>query len=100
MPSGFFILLNFFLRVDGVLIRMNGTRFHYELGNNYIIKEFTQREAEFKNLKHVSNEYYNYYFLCRLVEYMKYAVEISLNFANTNPIKLFQFHLCGQIDRR
>lgn len=53
MPSGFFILLTYFLRVDNVLIRMNGTRYHYEVGNNYILKEFTSREAKFENIKHV-----------------------------------------------
>lgn len=56
MPSGFFILLSYFLRVDGVLIRMNGTRFHYETGNNYILKEYTSREAKFESIKHVSIE--------------------------------------------
>ncbi|XP_005431572.2 TIP41-like protein, partial [Geospiza fortis] len=30
MPSSFFVLLRFFLRVDGVLIRMNDTRLHHE----------------------------------------------------------------------
>lgn len=54
MPSGFFVLLNFFLRVDGVLIRMNSTRYYYELDNNYLLKEFTSREAKFENLKHVN----------------------------------------------
>lgn len=54
MPSGFFILLTYFLRVDGVLIRMNGTRFHYETGNDYMLKEFTTREAKFETIKHVS----------------------------------------------
>ncbi|XP_031625218.1 TIP41-like protein [Contarinia nasturtii] len=53
MPSGFFILLSYFLRVDGVLIRMNGTRFHYEIGNNYILKEYTSREAKFESIKHL-----------------------------------------------
>lgn len=53
MPSGFFILLTYFLRVDNVLIRMNGTRFHYEPGNDYMLKEFTSREAKFENIKHV-----------------------------------------------
>lgn len=53
MPSGFFILLTYFLRVDGVLIRMNGTRFHYETGNDYMLKEFTTREAKFETIKHI-----------------------------------------------
>ncbi|NWT36288.1 TIPRL protein, partial [Chroicocephalus maculipennis] len=30
MPSSFFVLLRFFLRVDGVLIRINDTRLHHE----------------------------------------------------------------------
>uniref|UniRef100_T1GTG5 TIP41-like protein n=1 Tax=Megaselia scalaris TaxID=36166 RepID=T1GTG5_MEGSC len=41
MPSGYYILLRFFLRVDNVLMRMHDTRFHYEIENNYIMKEFT-----------------------------------------------------------
>lgn len=54
MPSGIYILLNYFLRVDGVVIRMNGTRYHLEKEKNYMLKEFTSREAKFENIKHVS----------------------------------------------
>lgn len=32
---------------------MNGTRFHYETGNDYMIKEYTSREAKFESIKHV-----------------------------------------------
>ena len=32
MASGFFVLLRFFLRVDGVLVRMNDTRFYHQAG--------------------------------------------------------------------
>lgn len=53
MPSGFYILLRYFLRVDNVLIRINDTRFHYEKGNDYILKEFSHREAKVEQLKHV-----------------------------------------------
>lgn len=35
------------------MIRMNDTRFHYEIENNYILKEFTTKEAKVENLKHV-----------------------------------------------
>ncbi|XP_020808276.1 TIP41-like protein [Drosophila serrata] len=45
MPSGFFILLRHFLRVDGVLIRMHDTRFHHEIENDFILKEYIHREA-------------------------------------------------------
>ncbi|KAL5278848.1 TIPRL family protein [Megaselia abdita] len=51
MPSGFYVLLRFFLRVDNVLIRMNDSRFHFEVENNYIMKEFTSRECDIEYLK-------------------------------------------------
>lgn len=54
MPSGFFLLLRFFLRVDDVLIRINDRRFHYEVENNFILKEFTSKEATVQKLQHVS----------------------------------------------
>lgn len=53
MPSGFYILQRFFLRVDHVLIRINDTRFHYEKGNDYILREYTHREAKIEQLKNV-----------------------------------------------
>lgn len=33
MPSSFFLLLRFFLRIDGVLIRMNDTRLYHEVSS-------------------------------------------------------------------
>ncbi|XP_034476593.1 TIP41-like protein isoform X2 [Drosophila innubila] len=45
MPSGFFVLLRHFLRIDDVLIRMHDTRFHCEIENDYILKEYIHREA-------------------------------------------------------
>lgn len=53
MPSGFYILLRNFVRVDGVLIKINDTRFHHEIENNYILKEFTTRGAKIEALKHI-----------------------------------------------
>lgn len=51
MPSGFYILLRFFLRVDEVIIKMNETRYYFENGKDYILKEFTSREATYQHLK-------------------------------------------------
>ena len=51
MPSGFFVLLRFFMRVDGVLIRCFDTRFHYELGKTYILREYLERESPIASLK-------------------------------------------------
>lgn len=54
MPSGFFILLRYFLRIDNVLVRINDTRFHYALEHSaYILKEFTSKEAKVEQLAHV-----------------------------------------------
>ncbi|KAM3836850.1 TIP41-like protein isoform 1-T1 [Vipera latastei] len=53
MPSGFFVLLRFFLRVDGVLIRMNDTRIYHEANKSYILREYTSRESKISNLKHI-----------------------------------------------
>lgn len=51
MPTGFYILLRFFLRVDNVLVRINDTRLYHEFGTAYIIREFTGRESKIEDLK-------------------------------------------------
>ncbi|KAL4608724.1 TIP41-like protein-like [Arapaima gigas] len=53
MPTSFFVLLRFFLRVDGVLIRINDTRVYHEAGKNYMLREFSTRESKISVLKHV-----------------------------------------------
>ncbi|XP_061484251.1 TIP41-like protein isoform X2 [Rhineura floridana] len=53
MPSSFFVLLRFFLRVDGVLIRMNDTRLYHEADKRYMLREYTSRESKISSLKHV-----------------------------------------------
>lgn len=44
MPSGWFVLLRSFVRVDGVLTRMTDTRIHYEFGREYALREHSVRE--------------------------------------------------------
>nr|CAG4637091.1 EOG090X07SL [Ceriodaphnia reticulata] len=51
MPSGFFVLLRYYLRVDDVLIRINDTRLYYEKEKEYILREYTSRESKAKDLK-------------------------------------------------
>jgi type 2A phosphatase activator TIP41 len=46
MPSSFFLLLRFFLRIDGVLIRMNDTRLYHEADKTYMLREYTSRERK------------------------------------------------------
>lgn len=51
MPSGFFILLRFFLRVDGVMLKLNDTRMYHDFTTDYILREYTSREGKFSDLK-------------------------------------------------
>ncbi|XP_051242413.1 TIP41-like protein isoform X2 [Dicentrarchus labrax] len=56
MPTSFFLLLRFFLRVDGVLIRINDTRLYHEAGKNYMLREFSTRESKIAELKFLKSE--------------------------------------------
>lgn len=50
MPTSFFLLLRYFLRVDKVMVRLNDTRVFHEFEKNYIIREYTSRESGMKEL--------------------------------------------------
>ncbi|XP_042058517.1 TIP41-like protein [Salvia splendens] len=53
MPSGWFLLLRFWLRVDGVLMRLRDTRMHCSFKEStepVILREICWREATFKAL--------------------------------------------------
>ena len=45
MPTCFLILIRFFLRVDGVLIRLYDTRVFHKFGANEVVREQTLREC-------------------------------------------------------
>ncbi|XP_015517261.1 TIP41-like protein [Neodiprion pinetum] len=51
MPSSFFVLLRYFLRVDNVMLKINDTRLFYEFGQDYLLREFTSREDKVANLR-------------------------------------------------
>ncbi|ESO84906.1 hypothetical protein LOTGIDRAFT_131242 [Lottia gigantea] len=51
MPSSFFILLRFYMRVDDVIVRVNDTRLYYERDSNYILREYSSRDDQIKDLK-------------------------------------------------
>ncbi|XP_057732612.1 TIP41-like protein isoform X1 [Arachis stenosperma] len=60
MPSSWFLLLRFWLRVDGVLIRLRETRMHCVFGgstNPIILRETCWRESTFEALSAVSKGY-------------------------------------------
>lgn len=45
MPTSLFCLLRFYLRVDGTMVRIHDTRFYYQTGKNYILREHSKRES-------------------------------------------------------
>lgn len=50
MPSCFFILLRFWLRIDNVLFRVFDTRIFHEFGKSYLIRECQARESTWKDI--------------------------------------------------
>ena len=50
MTSCFFILLRQFLRVDGVLIRVNETRLYHEIGSHCLLREISSKEGATKDV--------------------------------------------------
>ncbi|XP_076237554.1 TIP41-like protein [Calliopsis andreniformis] len=51
MPASFFILLRYFLRIDGVMLRINDTRIYHEFGQDYLLREYTSREAKVEEIR-------------------------------------------------
>jgi type 2A phosphatase activator TIP41 len=47
MANAFFILFRYYLRVDGVKVRLFDTRMFHEFGTNYILREFKHLESDF-----------------------------------------------------
>ncbi|CAL8275854.1 TIP41-like protein isoform X1 [Gadus morhua] len=87
MPTSFFVLLRFFLRVDGVIIRINDTRLYHEAGCEYMLREFSTKESKIADLKDVPackytdpNEIAQYLTL-KLSKYEK--LELPLNESQT-----------------
>lgn len=51
MPSSYFVLLRYFLRVDNVMVRINDTRLFHDFTTDYILREYTNKECGIKELK-------------------------------------------------
>jgi len=43
--------MRFFLRVDGVLSRIYDTRLYHEFQTNYLIREYSEKEKSFKEMR-------------------------------------------------
>jgi len=50
MPSGFFVLQRFFLRVDSTLIRVFDTRLYHDVTKSYLLREYSERESRTQDL--------------------------------------------------
>jgi type 2A phosphatase activator TIP41 len=51
MADCFYILLRFYLRVDGVCVRIFDTRIFHDYTKNYILREFQYKESTYDELK-------------------------------------------------
>lgn len=51
MEDCYFILVRYYLRVDGVRVRMFDTRIYHEFGTNYLVREFKHLESDFEMLR-------------------------------------------------
>lgn len=51
MPTSFFILMRFFMRVDNVIIRVNDTRLYHEADKPYLLREYSSRDDKVADIK-------------------------------------------------
>eukprot|EP00123_Amoebidium_parasiticum_P017921 comp24031_c3_seq1/m.43015 comp24031_c3_seq1/g.43015 ORF comp24031_c3_seq1/g.43015 comp24031_c3_seq1/m.43015 type:complete len:254 (-) comp24031_c3_seq1:531-1292(-) len=51
MPSGFFVLQRLYMRVDGVMVRINDTRVHHRFGSGFMLREYASKEEAVPVLK-------------------------------------------------
>lgn len=68
MPSSFFILCRFYLRVDDVIIRIIDTRIFHEIGKPYMIREWSRREATYELIK--STDYHKIHDENQIIEFL------------------------------
>ena len=45
MRDSFYILMRYFLRVDNIVARVQDVRIFHELGKDYLLREYSRREA-------------------------------------------------------
>ncbi|VDM71614.1 unnamed protein product [Strongylus vulgaris] len=53
MPNFFFVLMRFYLRIDRVLVRVCDTRLLGDNGKDYMVREWSLREAKVADLEHL-----------------------------------------------
>ncbi|EEY70109.1 uncharacterized protein PITG_06677 [Phytophthora infestans T30-4] len=50
MPSGFYVLSRYWMRLDHVVVRLHETRIHHLFGTNHFLREYTRKEEQFDAL--------------------------------------------------
>lgn len=56
------LLARLFMRLDNVLVRVRDTRIYVDFDDEVVVREYTEREAEFGHVKRVSLEYFKCFF--------------------------------------
>jgi len=54
MESCMYVLMRFFLRVDGVLCRIHDTRLYHDYQTDFLIREYKEKEAMWKDLSYIA----------------------------------------------
>ncbi|KAL3658816.1 hypothetical protein V7S43_016184 [Phytophthora oleae] len=50
MPSGFYVLSRYWMRLDHVVVRLHETRIHHLFGSDHYLREYTRKEEQFDTL--------------------------------------------------
>lgn len=50
MPSGFYVLSRYWMRLDHVVVRLHETRIHHLFGTDHFLREYTRKEEQFDTL--------------------------------------------------
>ena len=54
MPARLLLLCRFFMRLDGVTIRLRDTRLYIDFVTNQVIREYSVKEDNYENIRYVS----------------------------------------------
>lgn len=71
MPSCFLVLQRFFLRIDNVMFRVNDTRLYHEFDKPFLIREYSNRELSYDDVKSVKHINMLYYFASYLLFFFR-----------------------------
>jgi type 2A phosphatase activator TIP41 len=55
MPDRMLLLCRLFMRLDNVIVRIRDTRIYVDFNTNKVIRDYTEKEDSFDNVKKVSS---------------------------------------------